>query len=593
MAITVSNTTSGVATKVVAYKNGDDVGLFWRVAIGGAVDQAVPDGRGFMIQRQRRLKSGEWGKIETLRNRVGFSATPAIAEQPLQATPTQPSNIWPFQCFDWTDHGANSGETVRYRVSAVKLPAGGTLGETELTVVADSGWTQAIGMTADCGAGMSAFFNRGAVMSQYVARYARLKKWGPRDIKDHIKELQEPLRRFLSGDLRVALLDILDRAIENPLLEIYAALYELSDKELIDRLKLLRARAHIVLANGSDKQGDGNADARAALKQSGVDVRDRLLGSKGLGHNKFLVVQDTARNEAISAWTGSTNWAATGLCTQLNNGILIENQLVAKIYLDQWQRLSDAGGSFPASLVAANAASPKTAGPAQVWFSRVRNKSTKNTGLGIDLEELVRLVKSAREKILYVMFQPGSDPLQDILSRAGEIYVRGVVSTVTARNREKFALSGLDGKTYHTALVQPEGIGKGFSWWVKEVTRSEFLFPNASPGIGHAITHAKMIVIDPLDDDCKVITGSHNFSISASEQNDENFVVIEGNRDLAEAYSVACLATYRHYRWRAYVKDMFDKGEKPWDALSKSLAWQDNYLTVPRKAHLDAWCKFA
>ncbi|MDH2351188.1 TIGR04141 family sporadically distributed protein [Bradyrhizobium sp. SSUT112] len=75
------------------------------------------------------------------------------------------------------------------------------------------------------------------------------------------------------------------------------------------------------------------------------------------------------------------------------------------------------------------------------------------------------------------------------------------------------------------------------------------------PGVGHAITHSKMIVIDPFSDDCKVVTGSHNFSASASEQNDDNFVVVHGNRSLAEAYSVACLATYEHYSWRALLPD--------------------------------------
>jgi hypothetical protein len=41
-------------------------------------------------------------------------------------------------------------------------------------------------------------------------------------------------------------------------------------------------------------------------------------------------------------------------------------------------------------------------------------------------------------------------------------------------------------------------------------------------------------------------TGSHNFSSSASEGNDDNFVVIWGNHAMAEAYAAACLGTYRH-----------------------------------------------
>jgi phosphatidylserine/phosphatidylglycerophosphate/cardiolipin synthase-like enzyme len=261
-------------------------------------------------------------------------------------------------------------------------------------------------------------------------------------------------------------------------------------------------------------------------------------------------------------------------------------------FLEQWDRLADAGSSFPASLVEANAESPRTVGNVDVWFTRVRNKSKKNVGLGSDLQALDDLVKKpSNHVILYVMFQPGPDPLTSILQRAGDCYVRGVVSTVLPSNQEKFELSGVTGKEYQTALVQPEGIGEDFSAWIKEVTRAEFLYPLKNPGIGHAITHAKMIVIDPLSDDCVVVTGSHNFSGSASEQNDENLVIIRGDRALAEAYSVACLSTYRHYRWRAFVKDMVDQGKQPWDHLSALPGWQGKYLTADRRQHLATWCK--
>jgi len=206
----------------------------------------------------------------------------------------------------------------------------------------------------------------------------------------------------------------------------------------------------------------------------------------------------------------------------------------------------------------------------------------------------VGLVNSAQSVILYVMFQPGVEPLASILLKAqnSDVIVKGVVSTVTSQNAEKFTLLGVDreSKVYRTALIQPEGIGRDFSAWVQEVTRQQFLFPPQHPGIGHAITHAKMIVIDPFSDDCKVITGSHNFSKSASENNDENFVVIHGNRAVAEAYAVACVATYEHYRWRAYVKEKSIANEPIWDHLSAIPAWQNEYLTDEVKKTLSLWC---
>ena len=593
MATNIENKTGQDLLRLTCYQNCDDVQLCWRTGQGNKIDVPIPGCLGFKIERQRKDKEGNWSTVEVLRNRVGFDPNPPASAD--GDSRSEPSSVWPFQRYDWTDHGANNGETVRYRVCAMKLPAaGGEVGTVELEEIADTGWTPSIEVEAYAGGGVSAYFNRGAVMSQYVARVARKNNWKPADIKANIKELQEPLRRFLSGELRVALLNLLDEAIGDFDAEIYVALYELSDKELIDKLCLLRGRAHVILANGSDKQsgGDGNAAARENLQEKGVDVHDRLLGSKGLGHNKFIVLARNGGQNPVKVWTGSTNWSASGLCTQLNNGILIEDPVMAQHYLDQWKEIEKAGSTFTDKLVSRNAASPYKSGSIDAWFTRVRNKSTKNTVTAKDIQTLIGLVNSAQDCILYVMFQPGTEPLASILAKAQNIYVRGVVSTVTPQANEAFSLKGVGPGTkgYETGLVQPDGIGRTFGWWTKEVTRNQFLFPNFNPGIGHAITHAKMFVIDPFGPNCKVVTGSHNFSVAASEGNDENFVVISGNQQLAEAYAVACMATYAHYRWRAYVKDKMDAGQEIWDHLNKADVWQGSRLTPSEKQHVQLWC---
>lgn len=591
MSTSTSHTTNGIEIKLTVYHNCDDVQLFWRSTVNGEKDVAIPGCLGFAIERKRKDANDVWGEPEILRNRVGFSNQPPVGPD---GFPTKSSRVWPYQRYDWTDHGANNGQTVKYRVVAVGSPQG-TVGEVELEELANSGWTDAIKVDATSENGVSAYFNRGAVMSQYVGRIARKNDWSPEEIKEHIKELEEPLRRFLAGELRIALLRLLDEVIENPDLSFYAALYELTDSELIQRLQLLRGRAHIVLSNGSDKTGDGNATARAALNSADVDVHNRMLGSKGLGHNKFGVVVRTLGKKPLKVWTGSTNWAATGLCTQLNNGILFEDAAVADLFLKQWDRLAIAGNGFPADLVSANAESPLEAGNTQVWFTRVRNPRPPEAEPGNDIKSLIELVEGAQSIILYVMFQPGPHPLATIVSRAtGEpsLVVKGVVSTVSSHNVEAFKLLGVDrtSKEYRTALIQPEGIAQSFSAWVEEVTRVQFLTTDENPGIGHAITHAKMIVIDPFSDNCTVITRSHNFSDAASEKNDENFVVIRGNRELAEAYAVACLATYEHYRWRAFVKQKSQAGEPVWDHLSDSDDWQNECLDDSVKQTLSLWC---
>ncbi len=595
MAATSSDTQNNYTIRLKAYNDCDNVHLCWRVLNSNGKDAPLPGCLGFKIERQR-FKQGRWQKTEVLRNRVGFG-NEIVDENDLDQT-AKPSSVRPFQRYDWTDHGANINETVRYRVVAMSMGQANVLGTDELTEISDSGWTDKIEVNADAGDGISVFFNRGTVMSQYVARIARKNKWSAADIKNHISEIEEPLRIFLSGELRNALLKILDDTIANPFYSVYAALYELSDKELIGKLKLIRSRANIVLSDGSNSAQedghtvyvDGNADARDKLNKAGVNVFDRILGAKGLGHNKFLVLVDNRTDEPLLVWTGSTNWSPTGLCTQLNNGVLIQNPGVASIYYEQWKKLQAAGNGFPEALVASNSSSPGTVGNMDVWFTRGR-KPVPAKSLTVDIAALKQMVDEAETSILYVMFQPGLEPLQSILERRTEndFYVKGVVSTVIAANKEQFALSG--GTPYTMDLKQPEGIGRNFKWWIKEVTRGQFIPYGGRPGIGFAITHAKMIVIDPFSDHSKVITGSHNFSKSASIANDENFVVIRNNRKLAEHYAVACMAMYNHYRWRAYLKEKFDAGEDIWSHLSDDPKWQSDYLRSNQlMKQLKTWC---
>jgi phosphatidylserine/phosphatidylglycerophosphate/cardiolipin synthase-like enzyme len=107
----------------------------------------------------------------------------------------------------------------------------------------------------------------------------------------------------------------------------------------------------------------------------------------------------------------------------------------------------------------------------------------------------------------------------------------------------------------------------------------------------HAIIHDKIVVIDPLSDQCVVITGSHNLGYRASYNNDENLLIIRGNRALAEAYAAHVLDVYDHYRFRAAVHR---DGENAWDGLDATPAWQNKYFAAGSKARaeLDYWMTY-
>ncbi|HEY7208385.1 MAG TPA: phospholipase D-like domain-containing protein [Gaiellaceae bacterium] len=553
-------------TTLVVYANGDDALLRW------TADELDDRLEGFSIERKLTR-----GPSPLATGWLDNYAPPGV--KAYQNGVFSPSDQRPFRTFTWTDHGVEAGDRVRYRV--VPFLAG----TTSPTVSLASPWSRTVTVGGRRNAKYQGFFNRGFVISQFMSRY--LDRHYPgidrvaalRKFKAEITtRLDASIRVFLSGEARTHLLALLSD-VEQGGGEVYAALFELGDEELVQALVRFGARAHLVLANGSievkeDKHGhavessaearkrDENADARARLLQAGADVdaTNRFVSPGSLAHNKFLVVVDGSGGPS-AVWTGSTNWTTTGLCTQLNNALLVRDRSVAKAYLEQWHALREAGSNHPTSLRTANGAPAKVGSDtprtvrSEVHFTRAPQKA--------DLRALGEIVRGAQEGVLFLMFIPGSaGVLKDVLALAKarpDLLVRGVVSELPrGRQDEKSGDTTMlrvtvvgspdasqDGsRTYD--VVQPEGRAHPTAWWAAETTHAQFL-----SGVGHAIIHSKVLVVDPFSDDPTVVTGSHNFSLAASTDNDENFIVVKGDRALAAAYAVNVESAWRHYASRA------------------------------------------
>ena len=105
------------------------------------------------------------------------------------------------------------------------------------------------------------------------------------------------------------------------------------------------------------------------------------------------------------------------------------------------------------------------------------------------------------------------------------------------------------------------------------------------------MVHSKCIVIDPFGPKPCVMTGSHNMGPRASGVNDENLVIITGNRDLASQYAGKIMEIYAQYRWRQSVQQ---QGGKPnWTGLADNDGWQIKSPPQPydtrRLRELDFW----
>ena len=85
--------------------------------------------------------------------------------------------------------------------------------------------------------------------------------------------------------------------------------------------------------------------------------------------------------------------------------------------------------------------------------------------------------------------------------------------------------------------------------------------------------------------------GSHNLGYKASYDNDENLVIIEGNKKLAAAYATHVLDVYDHFSWRYMVNTMGAKAADQ-SLSSKPEDWQSKYFDANgniRTAQLKFW----
>ncbi len=520
---------------ILAYANSDDALIAWRP------DPWQDAWIGFALWK-RDVKTG----VETpIHNRI-----PAKKGGPPVPINGISSVASPIRRCIWFDHGINPGDRVQYRVVPM-IPAA-TAGKFHAVPAAASGWSEPVDATSDAGDGFAAVFNRGIIMSQVVSRFvqgdvtvARLKK-----LKTQLAQAGFPARRYLAGQARHVLLDFLARAHTRGS-DIYAALYEVNDRELIDGLKAFGSHGHVLLGNGSATL----ATLATELRTAGLVVHERDLSKAGRSspsvHNKFVVEVDPHAGP-VRVLTGSTNWTVTGLCTQLNNVLVISRAKIAERFRKQWDLLVQAHDDMPATLKTKNT-TPTVDGPAYVIFSAAKAHA--------DLTEAEKIIRDAQHGLFFLQYTPGQSPiLNALLDRsqgATGPYVRGVVSEVRESATGRIIEHGVrvvrkgEENSFRESTLLPSGIDKnGPSWAREEFVRRKFF-----PAGLMAIVHSKVIVADPFSPTCAVVTGSHNFSVSASEKNDENLVIIRGNKRLATLYAVHIQVIYDHYSWRAFLAD--------------------------------------
>jgi len=281
------------------------------------------------------------------------------------------------------------------------------------------------------------------------------------------------------------------------------------------------------------KLGEVGEGDREAIADAGIT--DLMIGRSkvNISHNKFVVLLKDGKPVAV--WTGSTNITPGGIFGHANVGHQINDPAVAAAYLAYWEQISE--NPSRKDIYAYDDPKPK------IPKGRPRAGLTTIFSPRSNIEPLnwyVRLADSAKQGV----FLTAAFGLQEEIKPAffGD------------RDYLRYLLLDTDEGETQALKADPDNIvtagaytGTGaFSTWIAK---------GIYPLNGHVhYIHTKLMLIDPLTDDPIVITGSGNWSNESCEKNDENMVVIRGDKRVADIYLTEFMRLFNHYRLRGTTK---------------------------------------
>jgi phosphatidylserine/phosphatidylglycerophosphate/cardiolipin synthase-like enzyme len=184
----------------------------------------------------------------------------------------------------------------------------------------------------------------------------------------------------------------------------------------------------------------------------------------------------------------------------------------------------------------------------------------------VDLQDFVDVIEHAQRDVLFCtafnLYKTVSSALlggaHDSILRYG---IQDKRSTITGFHQDRTA-------DFEAAAMLSSGL-EGF---LKESLKGD-------GGTGPILIHTKLIVVDFTSDAPTTISGSHNFSEPASNGNDENFLIMKGDTDVADTYGCELMRLYDHYRFRFISQEDAKKKTKKPPVLATDNSWTDRYYT--------------
>jgi phosphatidylserine/phosphatidylglycerophosphate/cardiolipin synthase-like enzyme len=244
-----------------------------------------------------------------------------------------------------------------------------------------------------------------------------------------------------------------------------------------------------------------NANVGLSNLPESVVTHPRTDGQGSGMHNKFIV-GDAEYPESAFVLTGSTNLTTGNLVQDLNNAIVFEDQSLARAYTMEFNEMWGADGMTP------DAANAKF-GPDKTWNTPV---DFLVGGVPVELyfspsdgttNAIREEIEAADSEFEFALLAFTRDDLGDAIAQLGESFFVnpiGAIEQVNTTGSEYDNLLSSGVQVYHHNISD-------------DLHHKYAIVDHASPSN------------DPV-----VITGSHNWSSSAENVNDENTVIVHDAR---------------------------------------------------------------
>jgi len=505
------------------------------------VDESRRNGLlGFAVKQKEGNKPWRW-----LLNSLTFPGKTHTIEK-WQATP---SNLAPIQKMRWADYSIEPRTTCRYRVHLVYgTPDLPQLDEDlEVEVRTDDGQPD----------NHRVIFNRAVAASQAFGRkFEDVDEWLSQNKNAPIEDWPDPKARdWLQHGLLDQIEKFVARAKDNTW-TLDVAIYEYELAAIVKAINDAHKRGVKVRILYHGKVGDEQTKLNEASVKKIPVARKRARVTNKIFHDKFLVLGKLKNgvSEPRAVLCGSTNFTENGVYRQANVVHVANDKAIAGSYAKLFQVIWDSPADVPAAKkwIGLNNAID-AADKLFVGFS-------PRAG-GKDLAEFVNCINAAQRDVLFATaFALPKTILEALLGQPNDPVMRfglqNSKSSITGFHADRTA-----------KFVTPALLNKGLEGWVKEGLRGQK---------GNLLVHLKAIVVNFTSDDPIIISGSHNLSASASSGNDENYLIMRGDTDLADRYGLEVLRFYEHYRFRYFARLLKLQQARP---LATDASWADGYYT--------------